>query len=94
MRFFDLLFSRYSQPLLLLEQYIRTARFSEFIDEFFAVVNETQVWEFWLHKETAKSWEDFRLSVIPQDADEEKLFNTICDIENTFAKGVVTFGTV
>lgn len=78
----------------LLERYIRISRFSELIDEIFGIVSESQMWEFWLHRETGKSWEDFKLSVIPQDADTDRLSETVCDIENAFAKGVIAIGTV
>ncbi len=59
------------------------------IEEIFEIVSESRMWEFWLNKETGKSWENFKLSVLPQDADTDKLSKTVCDIENAFAKGVI-----
>ena len=50
-------------------------------------VNEERMWELWLHKPTGKSWEDFKLAVIPQDVDEKELCNAVCEIENVLAGG-------
>lgn len=58
-----MLFKRYANPMIILEQMIRTQRFSEFINEFVRIQNEeledrTQ-WEFWLHRVFDKSWAQF-----------------------------------
>ena len=58
-----MLFKRYANPMIILEQMIRTQRFSEFINEFVRIQNEeledrTQ-WEFWLHRVFDKTWAQF-----------------------------------
>ena len=58
------------------------------------LVNEAQVWEFWLNKETGKSWSDFKLSAIPQEADCQMLENAAADIEQSFMKGVIDGGLI
>ncbi|MBQ8435666.1 MAG: hypothetical protein IJX24_06635 [Oscillospiraceae bacterium] len=94
MRFSDLLFSRYSQPFLLLNNFIHKGRLCEFIDDFFKLINEAQMWEFWLNKETGRSWSDFKLTCIPQEADYQKLENAASDIEQSFMKGVIEGGFI
>ncbi len=59
----DLLFSKYASPFLLLDQYIRTRRLSEFIEEFMNQHNEDIKWEYFMHKVFDKSWNDFSQSV-------------------------------
>lgn len=50
----DLLFKRYASPFSLLDGYIQTCRFSEFIDELISIVNketeEKELWDFYLHR--------------------------------------------
>jgi len=79
---------------LLLDNFIGRGKLCEFIDEFFVLANESQVWEFWLNKETGKSWGDFKLSVIPQETDCQKLENAAADIEQSFMKGVIDSGLI
>ena len=52
------------------------------------------LWEFWLHKDTEKSWKDFKLAVVPQDADIEKLEFAEQDILQTFRRGVLNNGVI
>lgn len=46
----DLLFTKYANPFPLLDGYIQTARFCEFINTFAKSNREQQRWEFYLHK--------------------------------------------
>lgn len=59
----DLLFKRYASPFLLVDPYIRTHRFTEFITEFLELREEDLMWEIWLHKIEDKSFEEFKESV-------------------------------
>ena len=39
----------------------------DYIDRFFTEYNEGQAWEMWLHKETGRTWGDFKLQVLEQE---------------------------
>ena len=72
-----MLFKRYANPLIILEQMIRTQRFSEFINEFVRIHNEeledrTQ-WEFWLHRVFDKTWAQFLEAVEGNNGVDEKM---------------------
>ena len=58
-----------------------------FIDYFVDNLAEEQAWEFWLHKETGKTWGDFRLTVIPQEIDMEELVNNALNIQRILEEG-------
>lgn len=68
---------------------MKTGNLCGFIDDFIGIVNEAKVWEFWLSKETGKSWSDFKLSVIPQEADTKALERAEHDAAEIFMKGVL-----
>ena len=59
----DLLAKRYASPCFLLNGFIQTGRFAEFVDEFTETVareeNDTKNWEFFLHKVFDGSYADF-----------------------------------
>lgn len=70
----DRLFKRYSSPMLLLDQMIRTGRFEEFVNEFVAINNEETeqqnkeqedklLWDIWLHRIFDKSFAEFKNSL-------------------------------
>ena len=63
-----------------------------FLDEFFGIINESLAWEFWLHKNTGKSWEEFSIEAIPQKVDTDKLLESEADIETALLKGVINNG--
>lgn len=71
----------------MLDNLIQTGRLCAFIDYFFEELTEAQAWEFWLHKETGKTWGDFKLSVIPQDTDVETLVNNALSIQKSLEEG-------
>lgn len=58
-----MLFQRYSDPLALLNQMIRTGRLYEFVDEIITIRNEETedqaLWECWLHKDFERSFAEF-----------------------------------
>ncbi len=56
----DLLFKRYADPFSLLNGYIQTGRFCEFIDAFFEQKIEDDRWEYFLHKVWDKSYQEFK----------------------------------
>ena len=46
----DLLFKRYADPFTLMDGYIQTSRFCEFIHSFIEQKKEDERWEYFLHK--------------------------------------------
>ena len=65
--FFIMLCSEFAMGTAVLDSFVRNAMLCEFLDRFTQRTDEKLAWEFWLSKETGKSWNDFRLSVIPQE---------------------------
>lgn len=59
MNFMDLLFKRYASPFSLLDGYIQTSRFCEFIQAFVKQKVESDRWEFFLHKVWDKNYDEF-----------------------------------
>jgi hypothetical protein len=59
MKFMDLLFKRYADPFSLLNGYIQTSRFCEFINDFCERKIEDERWEYFLHKVWDKSFTEF-----------------------------------
>lgn len=66
-RFFDILFKRYSSPMILLDQMIRTRRLFEFVNELVHMHNEEkedqEIWEVWLHRIFDKNLAEFKASL-------------------------------
>ena len=65
--FFIMLCLEFAMGTAVLDSFVRNAMLCEFLDRFTQRTDEKLAWEFWLSKETGKSWNDFRLSVIPQE---------------------------
>ena len=90
MKFADLLFSKYANPQILLDQIIQGGDFFEWTVEFINAENDRQAWEVWLHKVFDKSFKEFQESVRenhPNWIDDEQIETTISDsksILNTF----------
>ena len=63
MEFMDLLFKRYADPFSLLDGYIQTSRFCEFIVNFWKQKTEDELWDFYMHKVWDKSFNEFRESM-------------------------------
>ena len=55
----DLLFKRYANPFLLLDNLLLTNSLSAFIDDVLRFKQEDEMWEFFLHKVYDKSWKEF-----------------------------------
>lgn len=55
----DLLFKRYADPFSLVDGYIQTGRFCDFIEALFTQKHEEDCWEFFLHKVWDKSYKEF-----------------------------------
>lgn len=55
----DLLFKRYADPFSLLNGYIQTSRFCEFLSEFAKLKEQDDRWEFFLHKIWNQSYKEF-----------------------------------
>lgn len=62
-RFMDMVFKRYANPMILLGQMIRSRRLTEFVGEFIRIHNkeieEQTTWDVWLHKVFDLSYQDF-----------------------------------
>ena len=67
MKFYDVLYKRYGNPMELLDNMAITGQLSRFVSEIIKMVNEEMeektLWEFWLHKDWERSWVDFRKSL-------------------------------
>lgn len=63
LKFIDLLYKRYANPLQLLDIMIQTHRLSEFVDTFIEKYNEEEkekvMWEIWLHRVHDKTYSEF-----------------------------------
>lgn len=79
----DLLFSKYASPFLLLDGYLTTGRFREFVLEFFEIEAEKKSWEFYLAKIEDKSYNEFKADMEPtQQLDPVDFETTIADSKN------------
>lgn len=85
----DLLFKRYADPFSLIDGYIQTARFCEFIHAFIEQKQEDDRWEFFIHKVWDKSYTEFCESLqTSQDLQEM----SVDDIEATIKKSMNILG--
>lgn len=87
----DLLFKRYANPFSLLDGYIQTSRFCEFIENFCEQKVEDDRWEFYLHRVWDKSYTDFKDALLTtqgaqsmSDADVEATVKQSMDILGNF----------
>ena len=80
----DLLFKRYASPFLLLDNYIRTGRFNEYVTKFTDLQNEEDLWQYYLHKPIEKSYEEFKKAVKGyHQSSKEDIKITIATSKNT-----------
>ena len=85
----DLLFKRYADPFSLLNGYIQTSRFCEFIGTFCQQKTEEDRWEFYLHKVYGKSYTEFCDELqVSQDLQEM----SEADMEATVKKSMAILG--
>lgn len=66
----DLLFKRYADPFTLMNGYIATSRFCEFLHAFVAQQEENDMWEIYLHKVWDKSYIEFKEMLLSQGGQE------------------------
>ena len=55
----DLLFKRYADPFSLMDGYIQTARFRDFLHNVIKQQEEDDRWDYFIHKVWDKSYKDF-----------------------------------
>lgn len=71
----DMLYQRYSDPMMLLNQMLQAGRMCEFIDKIIDIKNEEVKeetrWEFYLHKVFDKSFADYL-----KEVEEPKMLET------------------
>ena len=87
--FMDLLFKRYASPFLLLDGYISTSRFCEFIMSFVKQKQEDDKWELYLHKVWDKSYSEF-CEILQTSQDMQEMSND--EIETTIKKSMSILG--
>ena len=87
--FMDLLFKKYASPFVLLDGYIQTSRFCEFIHAFVKQKQEDDRWEYFLHKVWDKSYTDF-CDALQTTQELQEMTNT--DIETTIQKSIDILG--
>lgn len=80
----DLCCQRYgSAGPFLLDGYIETGRFYEFVTELYELDNDTKTWELYLHKVFDKSFTEFKESLKPvEPMSKTKLEATINESKN------------
>lgn len=65
----DLLFKRYASPFLLVDQMILTGNFTEFVAKVVELDADEELWQFFLHKVEGQSFNDWKASVVGQQAE-------------------------
>ena len=90
MMFMGQLFKAYADPFTLLNGYIQTSRFCEFIDAFAKQKAEDDRWEFFLHKVWDKSFTQFCDTLQPT---QETQGMSDTDIETTIKQSMEILGT-
>jgi len=85
----DLLFKRYADPFSLLNGYIQTSRFCEFINSFCEQKIEDDRWEYFLHKVWDKSFTEFCESL---QVTQDQLEMSEEDMEATVKKSMDILG--
>jgi hypothetical protein len=86
----DLLFKRYASPFSLIDGYIQTSRFYEFIDVFIKQKTEDDRWEFYIHKVwDNRSYDEFCKS-LQTSQDMQEMSDE--DIETTYKKSMNILG--
>lgn len=86
----DLLFSKYASPFPLLDGFIQTSRFCEFVRAFVKQKIEDDRWELYLHKVWDKSFAEFCQSL---DTTEDEQDMSEDDMEATIQKSMNILGS-
>ena len=85
----DLLFKRYADPFSLLDGYIQTSRFCEFIQAFSEQKAEDDKWEYFLHKVWDMTYSEFLVAMQTTQGLHEMSEH---DIETTIKKSMNILG--
>ena len=85
----DLLFKRYADPFSLLNGYIQTSRFCEFINVLCEQKIEEDRWEMYLHKVWDKSFAEFKESL---EVTQAQMRMSEFDVETTVKKSMDILG--
>lgn len=59
----DQLFKRYNDPFRLVDCYIKTCKFYDFVEDFIESYNKEVQWEYYLHKIWDKTWNEYEEGV-------------------------------
>lgn len=85
----DLLFKRYADPFSLLDGYIQTAQFCDFIPAVFEFQHEDDKWDFFLHKVWDKSYSQYLAELHTSQGEQEMSDD---EIEATVKKSMMILG--
>lgn len=85
----DLLFKRYASPFSLVDGYIQTSQFCEFITAFCEQKTEDDRWEYFLHKVWDKSYSEF-CNALQSSQDAQEMSES--EIEATVKKSMNILG--
>lgn len=101
LRFYDLLFKRYADPMALLNRMIKMRRLEEFVREFVVIHNEETedktLWEIWLHRIFDKGFDEFKKSLGKNNEaapTQEEIKNTVMESKNILTAFVPDEGLV
>lgn len=83
----DLLFTRYANPFILIDNFILTNSLNNFVDDFLTFrkeeLQEKSNWEFFLHKVYEQSWSEFCKSIeMPKNDESVDLGATLMKSKN------------
>ncbi|MDR1563878.1 MAG: hypothetical protein LBS74_02865 [Oscillospiraceae bacterium] len=81
-----MLFKKYANPFILLDQFIIIGGFSAFIEKLVEFDNNQSAWEFFLHKVTDKTYKEFKESLKNQPENFGATEQETADIINKFAR--------
>lgn len=64
MKFWDLLYKRYSNPMDLMQNMLKAGKLADFVNDVVNISNkeieEQTMWDYYLHRVFDMSWDDFR----------------------------------
>lgn len=78
----DLLFNRYANPFLLIDNLIATNKLFKFIIDLIDIVNDENIYDLWIHKVFDKSFNDFKNEIINNEVEVEDIETTVKDSYN------------
>lgn len=69
----------------MLDGYIQTGQLTCFLTQFIDMYNTDQLWEIWLHKETGKTWGEFKDSLMPPEIEVPNISQMLAESSRTLA---------